>query len=100
MSIIFLLTSSTSSQTKKITAPSFLAIEMAYLAFCYLSSSVEPLVTKSQLTMRGSIEAQSLIKNTPSAMALSAKFLIYMSFTEAFAQSIISYSYLPPMICM
>jgi hypothetical protein len=60
--IIFWLTSRTSSQTIKMTAPNLRAIEIAYFAFYALSSSVSPLLTSSQLTMRGSILAASLIR--------------------------------------
>ena len=40
------LTSTISSGTKKISAPNFLAIEMASFAFILLSSSVLPWLTK------------------------------------------------------
>ena len=73
---IFLLTSTTSSHTIKMHAPNFLAIEMAYFAFQQRSSSVSPAVTKSQSTMRGSIEAQSLIRKRPSFSDLSEKLVI------------------------
>jgi len=74
--IILGLHSGMSSQTMKMMAPSFLAIEIAYLELASLSSSVSPAVTRSQLTTRGSMDAQRWIKNLPSASALSLKEVI------------------------
>lgn len=87
MSIIFWLHSRTSSHTRKIIAPSFLAIEIAYLEFNCLSSSLSAgFLTMSQLIILGSMEEQSLIKKIPSERALSLNEPIYMSGTLVFAQ--------------
>jgi hypothetical protein len=87
ISIIFWLHSTTSSHTRKIIAPSFLAIEIAYFEFNCLSSSLSTgFFTMSQLMILGSIEEQSLIKKIPSERALSLNELIFMSGTLEFAQ--------------
>lgn len=84
ISIIFMLTSRMSSQTIKMMAPSLRASEIAYFAFCYLSSSLGfSVLTRSQSIIRGSIEPTSLIRNTPSASFLSLKLAIVMSGTDS-----------------
>ena len=85
-----------SSHTRKITAPNLRAIEIAYLAFSSLSSSVSPGVTRSQLMTRGSMLPQILIKFLPFARFGDLNDSIGASGHTSLCHAIRSFSVLDP----
>jgi len=88
------------SQIQKMTPPSFLTIEIRYLALFFCVSSVcSPCSTISQFTALGSIAAQRLIKKRESPIDLSLRSFIAgaLSPTSPLAQVTKSFSVLSPM---